>query len=166
MKVMTEKELNLFFLDDGTHEHTFSCGQQVVPEWRYRREIDVLIQRVVDGLIPLAQYYVHDDEELDDVVAEVHANGLVLSAYQDENGAEMVRFAACPDTRLGDLVCWNELMPFTKLEPELDTILQLRIENYLGSAEDQRDGFTPLEHAIVYGYSLNNAITLYTRRVW
>lgn len=72
-----------------------------------------------------AQYYVQEHEQLDDVVAEVHAAGLVLSAYQDEHGEEMVRFAASPETRLGDLVSWNELLPFTKLEPELETILQV-----------------------------------------
>eukprot|EP00038_Savillea_parva_P007986 m.173822 g.173822 ORF g.173822 m.173822 type:complete len:167 (-) comp13744_c0_seq1:244-744(-) len=166
MRVMTDKELNMFFLDDGSQEHSFSRGQQMVPEWRYRTELEVLVERVTDGLIPLAQYYVQDHEELDDVVADVHAAGLVLSAYQDENGEEMVRFAADPDVKLGDLVSWNELLPFTKLEPNLETILELRIGNYLGDAEDQREGFTPLEHAIVYGYSLNSAISLYTRRVW
>ena len=67
-----------------------------------------------------------DHEELDDVVADVHAAGLVLSAYQDENGEEMVRFAADPDVKLGDLVSWNELLPFTKLEPNLETILEVR----------------------------------------
>ena len=58
----------------------------------------------------------------------------------------------------------NTLLP--RPPPLHACTMQLRIGNYLGDAEDQREGFTPLEHAIVYGYSLNSAISLYTRRVW
>lgn len=49
---MFHPHTNVAISDVLNHE---SCrrGQQVVPEWRFRTELEVLIERVSDGLIPL-----------------------------------------------------------------------------------------------------------------
>mmetsp|Transcript_24628 Transcript_24628/g.64202 ORF Transcript_24628/g.64202 Transcript_24628/m.64202 type:complete len:165 (-) Transcript_24628:64-558(-) len=161
MRVMTDKELNFFFFGDGIHDLDFRKGQQIVPEWRSRSQLDVLIERVLEGALPLAEYYVQEHEDIDDVATAVNAAGLAAAAFYDEFGDEMIRFAANPDTKLRDLVSCTELLPFEKVEPHLDEILELQIGDYLGDGNEGRACSTPLEHAMVHGYSLNKALAQY-----
>jgi hypothetical protein len=49
-----EAEKNFYFRE-GDPEHLFEFGQKRVPEWRGRSEIGVLLDRVANGLKPIAR---------------------------------------------------------------------------------------------------------------
>lgn len=55
----------------------------------------------------------------------------------------------------------NMQIPFTKLEPNLDTILRKTVNTYLREGDGEASACTPLEHALLHGYTLNHAIFMY-----
>lgn len=58
----------------------------------------------------------------------------------------------------------NMQIPFTKLEPNLDTILRKTVNTYLREGDGEASACTPLEHALLHGYTLNHAIFMYVNR--
>ena len=110
-----------------------------------------------------ADYYVRDDEDIEAAAAVVQHGGLHLTVFQEETGELMLRFAADASARLCDFATIQELAPFAKLEPNMDGILRKTVDSYLRDANGESEQCTPLEHALLHGYTLNQAISMYTR---
>ena len=100
---MNDYELNLLFRG-GDKEHTFEYAKTIVPEWKGKKEIEVLIERVKAQKKPIASIVLDNYEDKELVWSEIlMENELCSVRTTNEWGMDMAYFTAMPNWTLGEL---------------------------------------------------------------
>ena len=158
----------------GSPESCFEHGQQEVPEWRHKTELQVLIERVASGAKPYALFVVRGMCALEDVkrvaneikdIATEH--GLEARSYENQWGVWVVDFVRDPAATLQSLAAPSSVGRFHAVEPRYDAVLALTLGHFLRTgAPDIAKGDSPLACGLVYGYSLSSTWALYKCSDW
>jgi hypothetical protein len=100
---MNDYELNLLFRG-GDEEHTFEYAKTIVPEWKDKEEIEVLIERVKAQKKPIASIVLDNYEDRELVWSEILSESELCSVRTtNEWGMDMAHFTAMPNWTLGEL---------------------------------------------------------------
>ena len=100
---MNDYELNFLFRG-GDKEHTFEYAKTIVPEWKGKKEIEVLIERVKAQKKPIASIVLDNYEDKELVWSEILMESELCSVRTtNEWGMDMAYFTAMPNRTLGEL---------------------------------------------------------------
>lgn len=100
---MNDYELNFLFRG-GDEEHTFEYAKTIVPEWKGKKEIEVLIERVKAQKKPIASIVLDNYEDRDLIWSEILLESELCSVRTtNEWGMDMAYFTAMPNWTLGQL---------------------------------------------------------------
>lgn len=94
-----EEKINNEYFRNGDYKHVFEYGQRKIPEWRDKTELQVLIERVKQGLKPIAAWSARKtDLEL------IKSHNLYYHDFINDWGMHVVQFTAFPDKKIfGDM---------------------------------------------------------------
>ena len=152
-----EQQKNMFFR--GGHGMTFEHGQSIIPEWKNKTQLQVLIDRCKNHLKPVGSLCCKPNEDKIGYWKESVAKaGLTFKTFQSEWGMTVTQFTGVPQKTLQELL--DDRHDGEKLNCK-DEFLNRNVASYLGEficRESKKIRISTLECALLYGYTLDEAI--------